>query len=386
MALHSPLQFKTASTDQEWALSGRTSEGGEARSFPLTSLPFRIGRKSGLSLTLSHSTVSGLHAEFIDLDQTLVLRDLGSTNGTFVNGDRLTAERPLADNDLVQFADLPFRLFRSSQPDRPSCTRSQNSCDQALALVQVDRLFTGKGIVPHYQPIVDFRTRGAIAFEVLARSRLVGLETAAFMFRAAAHLGLAAELSQKLWGAAIDDSWMFPELPHLFLNTHPRELETGKLLESCQELRRIAPQQRITIEIHETAATCVDEMTALRRGLDAIDMTLAFDDFGSGQARIAELAEVRPQYIKFDRSMICNLHLANPSHRHVVEGLVSLVRDLGIVPLAEGVESPEEAEACVDAGFLLAQGYYFGRPLPAVECIASERQGPADSIPAEVQQ
>jgi EAL domain-containing protein (putative c-di-GMP-specific phosphodiesterase class I) len=106
-------------------------------------------------------------------------------------------------------------------------------------------------------------------------------------------------------------------------------------------------------------------MSALQRGLDEIDMTLAFDDFGAGQARIAELAEVRPNYIKFDRSMIKNLHAADASRLRVVAGLVAMVNDLGITSLAEGVETAEERDACVAAGFVLSQGFYHGRPMPA---------------------
>jgi EAL domain-containing protein (putative c-di-GMP-specific phosphodiesterase class I) len=43
---------------------------------------------------------------------------------------------------------------------------------------------------------------------------------------------------------------------------------------------------------------------------------------------------------------------------------VEIARDLGVEPLAEGVETPQEAEVCIDLGFTLAQGYHFGRPVP----------------------
>ena len=363
MQAQSISQHDALLAGQEWVLSGRPIEGEDSRSFPLSTFPFRVGRKSGLSLTLPRSTVSGLHAEFFETDQKLFIRDLASTNGTFVNGSRLTGQSELCDGDVVQFADAPFRLNRSLL-NRPSHTRSKDSCDQALAIVQIDRLFTGRAVIPHYQPIVDIRTNRLVAFEVLARSRLVGLETPNFMFTAAAQLGLTTALSEKLRQVAVSESGWFDESPHLFLNTHPYEVQTQTLLESCGELRRLNPSQRITIEIHETAITAVDEMVALRRGLDAIEMKLAFDDFGAGQARIAQLAEVRPQYIKFDRSMIQNLDAADASRRRLVTSLVAMVGELGIVPLAEGVETAEECAACVDCGFVLSQGYCHGKPMP----------------------
>lgn len=364
MLAQSTAQHDGVSVGQEWVLTGRPVEGEDSRAFTLSKLPFRVGRKSGLSLTLPRNTVSGLHAEFFETDQALFIRDLASTNGTFVNGTRLVGQCELRDGDLVQFADVPFRLSRSLA-NRPSHTRSKDACDQALAIVQIDRLFTGRAVIPYYQPIVDIRSNRLVAFEVLARSRLVGLETANFMFTAAAQLGLSAALSEKLRHIAVEEGVWFDEAPHLFLNTHPCEVQVETLLESCQELRRLNPHQRITIEIHEAAITQVNEMVALRHGLDAIDMKLAFDDFGAGQARIVELAAVRPQFIKFDRSMIQNLDAADLSRRRLVANLVSMVAELGIVPLAECVETAEECAACIEAGFVLSQGFYHGKPMPA---------------------
>lgn len=359
---------KQSSTRKEWVLSGRLVDGGEQCLFPLSPLPFCIGRKSGLALTLPRSTVSSVHAEFFETDQGLFIGDLGSTNGTFVNGTQLEGRRQVHNNDLIQFADMPFRLAEND-PNSGSHTQRHNSCDQAIAVMQLDRLIAGGGAVPFYQPIVDLRTNRTVGYEVLSRSRLIGLENPKSMFLAADQMGLTVVLSEKLRSVGVDGCDVFSELPHLYLNTHPCELETESLLESCAELRRSAPQQRITIEIHESAVTNPEEMLALRSGLDALDMRLAFDDFGAGQARIAELLEVRPEVIKFDRSMIKNLHASDAAHRRFVAGLVAIVRDLGIVPLAEGVETREENDACIESGFLLCQGFFHGRPMPPAHYI-----------------
>lgn len=356
----------------DWVLSGRPTGTDETRCFMVNPLPFQVGRKPGLSLMLPGNTVSGLHAEFFQEGNTLCLRDLGSTNGTFVNGDRLSGTTALHDNDLVQFADLPFRLTRSLGASL-SHTRRKDTCDQALAIVQFDQLLTGKAIIPHYQPIVDLASGKVVAYEVLARSRLIGLETPNFMFSAAAQLGLSAKLSKTLRRTAVEDSHQLVDVPHLFLNTHPSELDTGTILLSCEELRRIAPHQPITIEMHEGAMTDLGDMIALRKGLEQFDISLAFDDFGAGQARIAELAAVHPHYVKFDRSMIHDLHTADPARRRVVAMLVQMILEVGIVPLAECVESVAEAQACRDAGFVLSQGYLHGKPLPAAHYIEQAR-------------
>jgi len=365
------------SASQAWGLSGRLSEDGAPRSIMLTPLPFSIGRRTGVSLTLPRATVSSMHAEFFEQDRRLFLRDFGSTNGTFINGNRVAEAQEVRENDLVQFADAPFRVTRLPTSSR-SHTRCKEAGDQALAIVQFDSLLEGTRLLPMFQPIVDLSLRQLVGFEALARSRVIGLETPDFMFHAAEQLGSTTRLSQVMRRVAVEESAALADAPHLFLNTHPQEVAAEGLLQSCAELREQAPSQRITIEIHEAAVTRLDDMVALRDGLDALGMTLAFDDFGAGQARLAELAEVRPHYLKFDRCMIRDLHRGDAARRRVIGALVAMVRDVGIVPLAEGLESAAECAVCIDLGFELGQGYLFGKPMPAAHYLKLESQAPGD--------
>jgi EAL domain-containing protein (putative c-di-GMP-specific phosphodiesterase class I) len=108
-------------------------------------------------------------------------------------------------------------------------------------------------------------------------------------------------------------------------------------------------------------------------------MGLAFDDFGAGQARIAELAEIRPDHLKFDRRIITGLDVADPSRRRFVQSLIQAVHDLGILALAEGIETQGEFEVCRDLGFETAQGFYLGLP-ESVETLRSRKHSHA--IPA----
>ena len=83
-----------------------------------------------------------------------------------------------------------------------------------------------------------------------------------------------------------------PEPPLLFLNTHPVELELPGLVESLEELRAFGPHVDLVLEIHEAALAQADYIIWLRRRLTDINVGLAYDDFGSGQARLFELARV----------------------------------------------------------------------------------------------
>ena len=123
-----------------------------------------------------------------------------------------------------------------------------------------------------------------------------------------------------------------------------------------------APDLAITVEISEKAITDVKQMASLKSRLGEIDIELAYDDFGSGQARFLELAEVPPHVLKFDAVLVRDIHRRPKSLYKVVQTLVAMASDLGIQTLAEGIENAEEAEVCAQVGFRFAQGYHFGRP------------------------
>ena len=217
-----------------------------------------------LALTLAYPTVSSLHAEIILSDEALVLRDLQSTNGTYVNGRRLTEPVPLHRDDLVQFANVAFRL-RQQVAHGDQHTVQEDACDRALALVQFDKLMAERAVTPFFQPIVTMATQEVVSYEILARSRLFGLEMPKDMFEVATQLNLEVELSCMLRFEGLAASHALPGTPHLFVNTHPRELAEPGLLASLESLRKSYPEPRITVEIHEAAVTDLAQMSASAR-------------------------------------------------------------------------------------------------------------------------
>lgn len=349
-----------------WSLVAH--DGGDL--FPLRTLPCQVGRHPSAGVRVVHPTVSLTHAEFRRQDDDLVVVDLSSRNGTFVNGNRVTQPQALSPGDMVQFGGTVFRLQQHSSqaaavPAANPCMtcQSEDAGDLALALAQFDKLIDDASVVPVYQPIVSAETSQPIAYEALARSRLFGLDKPALMFRAAEFLRMEAELSRMLRQTELLTSCV-NKSPHLFLNTHPAELADLKgLMKSLREHRQERPQQELTLEVHEAAAVDSNTMKMLRLALDDLGMKLAFDDFGAGQARLAELVEVRPDYVKFDRKLISEIDKAGASRQQMVGSLVAMCRQLGIVTLAEGVETAAEAAVCRQLGFELMQGFFFGKPV-----------------------
>jgi EAL domain-containing protein (putative c-di-GMP-specific phosphodiesterase class I) len=344
-----------------WFLVGPFDSAETVRHMPIYTFPFLIGRRQDLPLSLACKTVSTLHAEITEVGRSLVIRDLGSTNGTYVNGCRLKETVTLAEDDLVQFANLPFRVRMQSAQDNAHTVR-ESTCDRALSLVLFDKLMADHAVTPFLQPIVTMNDHRTVAYEILARSRLFGLEMPKDMFGVAQKLNLEVELSTMLRWEGVSVTRSMAPSPHLFLNTHPLESVNQTLGQSLERLRATWPDQVLTLEIHESAVTEAADLVQLHSLLKRLNIKLAYDDFGVGQSRLNDLAEVAPDYVKFDMSLIRGIDSATSQRQQLVATLVQMVHNLGITSLAEGVESASEDETCRQMGFELGQGFLYGRP------------------------
>ena len=357
---------RTAGRQQSlWFLCGPAASGGAIQHIPVDDSPFIVGRGVGISLRLPFKTVSGNHASIKVVNQQLIIEDLGSTNGTYVNGKRITGPAPIAEEDLVHFAEAPFRIRCQSLSQHLTGTLQEDICDQALALVQFDRLMAERLVVPHFQPIVQLSNAAIFGHEVLGRGKVFGLESVGSMFNAAAQLNLEVELSQLLRWEGVRIGRGMCDNPMLFVNTHPKEMQAPGLVQSLVSLREMAGSIPIVLEIHEAAITCVNSLNDLTKRLNDLNIEMAYDDFGAGQARLAEIVGARPKYVKFDIGLIRDINNADINRKRMVQALVTMVNDLGILSLAEGIETAAEAEACCALGFNLGQGYYYGYPIPA---------------------
>ena len=148
----------------------------------------------------------------------MLLRDLGSTNGTFVNGTRIQQPCTVQHGDLLQFGQVVFRVVQQCTESGPQ-TIQDDSCDRALALIQFDQLMTQRAVSPHFQPIVAMDDRRVLGYEVLARSRFFGLKDPHSMFAAAKVLNLEGELSRILREEGIRSGQILPE-DHVAVRQH----------------------------------------------------------------------------------------------------------------------------------------------------------------------
>ncbi|MDP6444204.1 MAG: EAL domain-containing protein [Pirellulaceae bacterium] len=364
--LGSPLPNGSDSSTTEcgWVLIGRPHEKASIQRTPIVAQPYSVGRHPDNELCLANPTVSGHHAELISTDGEIFVRDLDSTNGTLLNGRSVHQLTPLQSGDMVHFGNAMFTLERTADERPTKTTLSTDVIDEALAQVQFDKLIEDPAVKPYFQPIIRLEDYRRVGYEVLARSQLVGLETPYKMFRVAAERMEAPQLSVLCRSEGLRIGQTLGADVEYFVNTHPAEMETTELLESLTQLREDNPDLAFTLEVHESAVTSTAYLRRLHKVLNELRIGLAYDDFGAGQARLMELVEVPPDVLKFDVKLIRGLSSASQQHRSMVGSLIKIVKDLNVIPLAEGVEMDTEADICRELGFELAQGYLFGRPGP----------------------
>jgi EAL domain-containing protein (putative c-di-GMP-specific phosphodiesterase class I) len=355
-----------------WILETVAADGSHV-SYELKAFPYRIGRDAGNDLAVPALGLSRVHAELHEVEPgRLRLTDLGSTNGTYVNREPIQGSVFIGDNDVLHFGNAEFRLV-----DRSPGANAGSLADRTVLVpsghplsahfVQREKQFMallgGDGLAIAAQPIVDAQGGAVRAYELLGRCNHPDLPTSPIqLFSLAALLGREAELSEAFRQLGV--TAMAPHLTGeaLFVNAHPKETFDGRFLASLRVLREAAPHVSLIVEVHENALTESDRMRELAAQLNDLGVRFAYDDFGAGQARLNEIGEVPAHCVKFDMGLIRNIHTASDRKQRVVRDLVRLVRDLGSIPLAEGVETEEEAVVCREMGFQLIQGYLTGRP------------------------
>ena len=224
---------------------------------------------------------------------------------------------------------------------------------------------------PHFQPIVSLEDGRVVGFEMLARGISAdGAELYPDDFISAMeHYGLLNDLTAMLLEYGLTAAIAWPEDLYLSINVSPSQLK-GKLLPEI--IKNIAERfrfnlSRLKIEITETAL--IDDIDTARAEVESLSemgCTIAMDDFGTGCSSLAWLIQLPASTIKIDVSFIRSM-LDKKDSRKIISSVVSLGRSLDMSVIAEGVETNEQAEMLREMGCECAQGYLFGKPMPAEE-------------------
>jgi PAS domain S-box-containing protein len=233
------------------------------------------------------------------------------------------------------------------------------------------RAFDEQEFFPVFQPLVELRTGLLAGFEVLARwnHKKFGPIGPEDFIPWVEQNGLIDTLSRAIMEQAFDA----PVLAHgaftLSFNISPRQLLGDKLPEriAAAASKGGFPLDRLVIEITESAL--LDDLARAEntaRELKALNCKLALDDFGTGYSSLRHLHALQFDELKVDRSFVSSM-TAQRESRKIVAAVVGLGQSLGLTTVAEGVETPEQANMLAWLGCDLGQGWFHGHPVTAAE-------------------
>ncbi len=211
-----------------------------------------------------------------------------------------------------------------------------------------------------YQPIIGARSGALFGVEALLRSDEPSMSTPPMVLDAAQQLGRLVELGRRTRKLAATALASDRPGTFLFVNLHPCELMDDDLLSSDTALGRVA--SRVVLEITERDAlestpTLRDRLTRLRE----MGFRLAIDDLGAGYSGLTTFADVMPEVVKIDISLVRNIDRSDIRKR-TVRHLCALAHDCGGLVVGEGVETQSEHDCLRELGCDLIQGYLIGRP------------------------
>lgn len=216
-----------------------------------------------------------------------------------------------------------------------------------------------------YQPIISWASRTLFAYEALVRNEEPALRSPSDLFDAAERLGRLHELGRIIRQRVADTLRDVPHMQLVFVNVHTADLQDDSLFHPSSPLSGYA--QRVVLEITERAALDqVKDLMARMAQLRQMGYRIAVDDLGAGYAGLTSFAQLEPEVVKVDMSLVRGID-SSPTKQKLLSSIIGLCRDLKIQIIAEGIETAAERDTLIRLGGDLCQGYLFahpGRPFP----------------------
>jgi EAL domain-containing protein (putative c-di-GMP-specific phosphodiesterase class I) len=337
----------------------------------LEPLPFTIGRNETCDHQIASSRVSREHAEIAREKGALWLRDLQSTNGTFVNGERVERHR-LVDGDLVVIADVQFS-FRGSRREvaRKTVTQVMNhaaddgneAADPSADLIHAVR--ASQEVLLHgatrsrFQPIYDLVENRCVGYEAAARTSFAGGLATAQQLLEATDCRLTERLAHLHRLLAAEYVARLPEGTLLFVKLQPAEVGADCVPASLERLAQVASGKRLVVSIPDSAVVDIPYFREFRSRLREAGLGVAYDGFAASAHQVYAQAEFAPDYLKLAPALVRGLDKSTQRQQQL-KALVEAAAGLDVQVVAVGAHGDHEARVCRDIGCRLAQGDHFG--------------------------
>ncbi|WP_180900819.1 putative bifunctional diguanylate cyclase/phosphodiesterase [Martelella soudanensis] len=273
-----------------------------------------------------------------------------------------------ADAAMYQAKEEGRRRFVIYDPEAPYAHRDH----QMLEFELKEAIAKGE-IVPFYQLIRGCENGEIGTVEVLARWRhpKLGLLNAGDFVPLADAAGLIQEMFDALLDQVCRDVRTWPVEPGIAVNVTPHQLSDGDFAQKVFAIlsRHRFPPARLEIEITEDAL--VVDLEATRRCIRKLKdkgVRVVLDDFGTGYSSLRQLRELPFDRVKIDRSFVAGVGSDRQSEEIVIS-TINLCRALGLKTVAEGIEDQVQADWICAHGADAAQGFFYARPVSAVEVL-----------------
>lgn len=342
----------------ETAADGRTALGAfRERRFDLILSDIDMPGLSGIEL------LEAVRAHDLDVPIVIVTGtpEVNSAIRAIEHGALRYLVKPVDTGALLKVAADAVRLHRIAKAKRHALTLAGSDLmigDPAGLVASFGSALDSLYVV--YQPIVSWSRKGVTAYEVLLRSREATLPHPPALLDAAERLGRLHDLGRLVRRKAVEPVAKLPDDALLFVNLHPADLGDDELASAGSPLANIA--ERVVLEITERAS--LDSVHDVRKRLATLrrlGFRIALDDLGAGYAGLSSFALLEPEIVKLDMTLVRNLG-ADSTKQTLVRTMASMCGELGMLVVAEGIETIAERDELERAGCDLMQGYLFAEP------------------------
>jgi len=286
--------------------------------------------------------------------------------------------------DLLQFADVA--MYEAKERGRGRCCFFSPTLTEAARRrqkLESDLLQASARdeFVVHYQPFVATNSDRITGMEALLRWRHPeqGLLSPNQFIPKLEELGLIVEVGRWVLRTACRQAveWQrngFPPI-RVAVNVSSQQFYQGNIVDTVATVLRETKLDPKYLELELTESQTLDDSEAtinIMLSLKRLGVSLSLDDFGTGWSSLSYLRRFPIDRIKIDRSFVNDL-LTQPAAEEVVNTILTLSRNLGIVCIAEGVETREQQDYFKKQNCEEMQGFYFSRPLTALDATAMLR-------------